>query len=74
MIPVWHVKSVETLGIQGATTLRPMRMWTLSTTTTLVLNKIKDGISNKDQTTKVNTKVTIKVIILIISINHPWEN
>ena len=31
----------------------------------------KDGISNKDRTTKVITKVTIKVIILIISINHP---
>ena len=28
MILAWHVKHVETLGIQGTTALRPMRMWT----------------------------------------------
>ena len=44
---------------------------TLSTTTTFILSRIKDGISNKGQTTKVITMATIKVIILIISINHP---
>ena len=25
MIPTWHVKSLETLGIQGTTALKPMR-------------------------------------------------
>ena len=38
-----------------------------TTTTTFVLNRIKDGISNRGKT----TKVTLKLIILIISINHP---
>jgi hypothetical protein len=38
---------------------------------TIILSKIKDGISNRGQTTKVTTKVTSKVIITIISINHP---
>jgi hypothetical protein len=36
-----------------------------------LLNRIKDGISNRAQTTKVIIKVTIKVTILITSINHP---
>ena len=36
-----------------------------------VLNRIKDGISNRGRTTKVTTKVILKVIISIISINHP---
>ena len=31
----------------------------------------QDRTSNRDRTTKVITKITIKVIILIISINHP---
>ena len=53
MIHAWCVKSVETLGIQEVTALRPMRMWTLSTAT-LILNRIKDGISNRDRTTKGN--------------------
>jgi hypothetical protein len=56
---------VEALGIQGITALKFMRMLTSSTTTTFILNRIKDGISNKGQ----NTKVTIKVIIISI-INH----
>jgi hypothetical protein len=69
------VKSVETMGIQGTTALKFMRMWTLSTTTTFVLNRIKDRISNKGQTTKVITRVTLKVIIMItLIINHHWEN
>ena len=34
------------------------------------VNKIKDGTSNRGQTTKVIIKVTIKVTIIIISINH----
>jgi hypothetical protein len=66
MIPAWHVKNVKTLGIQGTTVLKFMRMWTLSTTTT-VLNRIKDRISNNGQT----TKVTISIILII---NHPWES
>jgi hypothetical protein len=36
-------------------------------TTTIILNRIRDGISNRGQT----TKVTFKVTIIIISINHP---
>jgi hypothetical protein len=59
---------VETLGIQGTTVLKPMRMLISSTKTTIVLNRIMDGISNRGQTTKVITKVTIKVIIIIASI------
>jgi hypothetical protein len=55
---------VKTLDIQGITVLKPMRMSTSSTTATIVLNRIKDGISNRGQT----TKVTVKVIITIISI------
>jgi hypothetical protein len=62
------------------TTVRQFKkMWTTSSTTTtvIVLNQIKDGISrikdginnNKGQT----TKVTFKVIILVIIISHPWE-
>ena len=70
MIHAWRVKNVETLGIQGTIVLKPTRMWTSSTTTTIIINGIKDGISNRGQT----TKVTIKVIIIITSINHPWEN
>ena len=73
MIPAWCLKSVETLRIQGTTVLKPMRMWT-SSTTTFILNRIKDGISNRGQTTKVITKVTINVINLIISITkHLWK-
>ena len=45
MIPAWRVKSVETLGIQGPTALKFMRMWTSSAI--IVLNRIKDGINNK---------------------------
>jgi hypothetical protein len=36
-------------------------------TTTIILKRIRDGISNRGQT----TKVTFKVTIIIISINHP---
>jgi hypothetical protein len=57
-------------GTQGKTTLKFVRMWTLLTvTTTIVLNRIKDGTSNKGRTTKVTIKVTLKLII-ITSINH----
>jgi hypothetical protein len=47
------------------------RMRTTSITITTILNRIKDVISNKGQTTKITTKVTFKVIIIITSINHP---
>ena len=41
------MESVETLGIQGTAALKFMRMWTSSTTTTFVLNRIKDGIATR---------------------------
>jgi hypothetical protein len=62
MILAWLVKSVETLGIQGAIALNFKRMWTTSTTT-IILSKIKYEINNRGQTTKVTIKVTFKVII-----------
>ena len=70
MIPAWYAKSVETLGIQGTIVLKPMRMWT-SSTTTIILNRIKDGISNKGQTTMVITKVTI---YNTLGVCHQWSN
>ena len=33
--------------------------------------QIKDGTNNRGRTTKITTKVTLKVIIIITSINHP---
>jgi hypothetical protein len=56
--------------IQGTIVLKLKRMWTTSITIIIILNRIRDGISNRGQ----STKVTFKVTIIIISINHPWEN
>jgi len=61
------VKSVEALAISETTVLKSKKMSTTSITTpTIIVNKIKDGtnrikggISNRDQTTKVITKIII---------------
>jgi hypothetical protein len=61
------VKSVEALVTREATVLKSKRMSTISTIMLIIiLNRIKDGtnrimggISNKDLTTQVTTKVTI---------------
>jgi hypothetical protein len=60
-----------TLDIQGTFVLKLKRMRTTSITTTTILNRIRDGISNRGQTTKITIKVTFKVTITITSINHP---
>jgi len=63
MIPIWHVKNVETTGTQLSVALHYKRMWTSSIIIpAIILNKIKGGINNLN---KVITKVTTNVIILI---------
>jgi len=69
------VKSVEAMAIWEAIVVKSKRMSTMSITKpTIILNRIKDGtnrikggISNRDQTTHIITQVTTKIII---STNH----